>query len=181
MTTEQLKNKFIFQSGRFTHNGEKFILDVGATKALNEKRGVPMNASVIWLVGNSPDGSSQVEERSFLCGKLREPIPGVKEPNLELEEVVSDEVKEHRAFQEKVQKQHEEYDPEAVTLPPAEDIDKETETSEKDSTGSPETNEPEVKPKTENVKAQESKKKPAAKKAKPAVKKKSPVKKVVKK
>lgn len=193
MTTEQLKLKFIFKSGRFTCNGEKFILDVEATKALNEKRGVPMNASVIWLVGNSPDGSSQIEERSYLCGKLKDPIAGAPTEVFDAEkqdigtqdevgkttpaeEEVSQEVEEHRTFQMKRMIPGYKFPPTTV-----EEVDKETGTSEKDSTGSPETNEPEVKPKTEIVKAKEAKKKPAAKKIKPAAKKKSPVKKVVKK
>ena len=180
MTTEQLKLKFIFKSGRFTCNGEKFILDAGATKALNEKHGVHMNASVIWLVGNSPDGSSTCEERSYLCGKLREPIPGVKEPNLDINDVEVEESPEHFDAPPTDTKD----DEPGQTLPPTtvEDIDKETEDKSGDtSTGEPETNEPDVKPNIEIVKAKEAPKKPVAKKAKPVAKKKSPVKKVVKK
>ena len=98
MTTEQLKLKFIFKSGRFLCNGEKFILDVEATKDLNRERGVHLNASVVWLVGHSLDGSSTCEERSFLCAKLKEPIPGAPVQTPEQEEVVEEMIKEEESI-----------------------------------------------------------------------------------
>lgn len=60
MTTEQLKLKHIIKAGVFSHNEEKFVLDMEATRELNNKHGVNMSASIIWLVGKSEDRKSVV-------------------------------------------------------------------------------------------------------------------------